>query len=128
MMDWLKMAGLAGLGAATGGFGLLGPAAASGAAASTVPIAEGVFAGATPAGLIAANGGGAAAGSSMGGSGLLGSGLQALNAASAAKGLLSTPQQQVQPGQLPQANNGINDALQQRMQQYQQYMQNRKMG
>ena len=121
----------------TGGL-MGGGSAAGGTAASAAPITEGVFAGATPAGLISANAGGgtgaagglssmAGAGGGASGSGLLGSSLQAMQAAGMAKGLLSEPQQQVQGGQLPQANNGINDALQQRQQQYAQYMQNRRM-
>lgn len=80
-------------GAALGAMG--GGAAATGAtgAASAVPIAEGVFAGATPAELLAANSGGAAAVASGGGmSGLLGSVTQAAGAANVAKGLMSSPQ------------------------------------
>lgn len=93
-------------GAAIGAMG--GGAAAgtaAGTAASTVPITSGVFAGATPAELLAANGGGASAGG-----GLLGGAKTAMGAvkpigdaagsALAVKGLLATPQQQA-----PQVSN-----------------------
>jgi hypothetical protein len=82
---------------------LAGGGAAATGAASTVPIAEGVFAGATPAELLAANGGGASGG-------LLGSiggmknyaepAMQALSAANSAQGLLSDGQ--IPAPQVPQ--------------------------
>jgi len=114
-------------GAALGAMGGAGAAAPVLAGAEAAPILGGAVA--TPVASGAAGGWVAGAGGAPAtGSGLLGSSLQAMQAAGMAKGLLgSQPQQQIQGGQLPQASNGINDALQMRQQAYADYMKNRRL-
>ena len=84
-------------GAALGAMGGGAAGAAGAGAASTVPIAEGVFAGATPAELLAANSSGASAGGLLSGAKTAMSAVKpvgdAAGAAMAVKGLLSSPQQ-----------------------------------
>lgn len=98
-------------GSGSEGNGMTGTAANAGKAADDSIVSNGVTSTAA----------------SSGGKGLLGNVGSALNSASMTKGLLSSPRQQVQPSQLPQQNNGISDALNQRLQAYQQYMQNRRL-
>lgn len=94
-----------------GALGSLGGAGAASTAASTVPIAEGVFAGATPAQLLAANGGGASGGLLSGMGSALGTAsgyvkpiAEAAGAANSVKGLLGSNSQPMQAPQVMQGN------------------------
>lgn len=121
----LGAAGAAGAGGAAAAGEGAAAAGGLGSMASAVPTASQFAAMPTALG----GGGLSAMGATgaTGGSGLLGSGMQAMQAAGTAKGLLSNNQQPIQHSQLPQQSNGINDVLNQRLQAYQQYMQNRRV-